>query len=182
MLASATPSASAAQSSQPGSDVQTAQVVPQQALPLHYSQPPSAHYGNYVSYQYMPANYPLMQPPYPHHVYNSSSTAYAQPLAGSIYTPAAAVSSFPASGVTAVKYPMPQYKPGATAGNVLHSAPYSVGYKDYITTPSGYASSPAVTAGTNSGYEDVNASPYKDSTLYIPSQQVRRCIPRVVGE
>nr|XP_024384513.1 uncharacterized protein LOC112286651 isoform X2 [Physcomitrium patens] len=171
MLASATPSASAAQSSQPGSDVQTAQVVPQQALPLHYSQPPSAHYGNYVSYQYMPANYPLMQPPYPHHVYNSSSTAYAQPLAGSIYTPAAAVSSFPASGVTAVKYPMPQHKPGATAGNVPHSAPYSVGYKDYITTPSGYASSPAVTAGTNSGYEDVNASPYKDSTLYIPSQQ-----------
>lgn len=179
MLASATPSVSSSQTSQPGSNVQPAQVVPQQALPMHYSQPPSGPFGNYVSYQYMPASYPYLQPPYPHHVYNSSSTAYAQPPAGSTYTPPSAASSYPAGGATAVKFPMPQYKPGAAAGNAPHPAP-AVGYGGYTTTPSGYASSPAVTVGNASGYEDMNTSRYKDSTLYIPSQQVWRYIFRVV--
>ncbi|XP_024384604.1 uncharacterized protein [Physcomitrium patens] len=187
MLASATPSVSSSQTSQPGSNVQPAQVVPQQALPMHYSQPPSGPFGNYVSYQYMPASYPYLQPPYPHHVYNSSSTAYAQPPAGSTYTPPSAASSYPAGGATAVKFPMPQYKPGAAAGNAPHPAP-AVGYGGYTTTPSGYASSPAVTVGNASGYEDMNTSRYKDSTLYIPSQQgdsstvwIQAAMPRDIG-
>ncbi|XP_024396875.1 uncharacterized protein [Physcomitrium patens] len=187
MLASAAPSVSAAQTSQPGSNVQTTQVMPQQALPMHYSQPPSVHFGSYMSYQYMPANYPYLQPPYPHHIYNSNSTSYAQPPAGSTYTPPAAT-SYPAGGAAGVKFPMPQYKPGAAAGSGPNSA-LGMGYGGYTTTPSGYASSPAVTAGNASGYEDVNTSHYKDSTLYIPSQQqgdsstvwIQAAMPREMG-
>ncbi|KAG0559026.1 hypothetical protein KC19_10G072600 [Ceratodon purpureus] len=206
---------SVAPSSQAGSNVQSAQAIPQQALPMHYSQPPSGHYGNFVGYQYVPQNYPFLQPPYPHHMYNSSNSAYAQlpagssypptagssypPTAGSSYPPTAgssypptAGSSYPSGGAASVKFPMPQYKPLAGAGNAPHSAPGSapgIGYGGYTTTPSGYALNPSVTAGNSSGYEDVNPSHYKDSTLYIPSQQqgdnstvwIQASMPRDMG-
>ncbi|KAG0559018.1 hypothetical protein M758_10G069800 [Ceratodon purpureus] len=185
MMVSAGPSV--APSSQAGSNVQSAQAIPQQALPMHYSQPPSGHYGNFVGYQYVPQNYPFLQPPYPHHMYNSSNSAYAQLPAGSSYPPTAG-SSYPSGGATAVKFPMPQYKPVAGAGNAPQSAP-GIGYGGYTTTPSGYASNPAVTAGNASGYEDVNPSHYKDSTLYIPNQQqgdsstvwIQTSMPRDMG-
>lgn len=178
MIVSSGPSA--APSSQAGSNVQSAQAMPQQALPMHYQQPHSMQYGgNYMGYQYMPQNYPYLQAPYPHHMYNSSNSTYAQPPAGSSYPPTAASSypptagsSYPSGGAAAVKFPMPQvYKPVAGAGNAPHSAP-GIGYGGYTTTPSGYASNPAVTTGNASGYEDMSTSHYKDNTLYIPSQQV----------
>ena len=162
----------AAPNSQTGSNGQSAQVVPQQGLqqlPIHYTQPPSGQFGNFVGYQYVPQNYPYLQPPYPHHVYNSSNSAYAQVPAGSSY-PLTAGLSYPSGGITAVKYPVPQYKPVAGAGNMPESAP-GTGYTGYMT-PSGYGSNAAVTTGNASGYEGVNTSHYKDSTLYIPGQQV----------
>ena len=95
---------------------------------------------------------------------------YAHLPAGSSYPPPAGP-SYPSGGITAVKFPVPQYKPVAGAGHVTQSTP-GIGYTGYTTAPSGYASNSAVTAGNASGYEDVNTSHYKDSTLYIPSQQV----------
>jgi len=186
MIVSSGPSA--APSSQAGSNVQSAQAMPQQALPMHYTQPHSVQYGgNYVGYQYVPQNYPYMQPPYPHHMYNSSNSAYAQPPAGSSYPPSAG-SSYPSGGAPAVKFPMPQYKPVAGAGNAPHSAP-GIGYGGYTTTPSGYVTIPAVTTGNASGYEDVSTSHYKDNNLYIPSQQpgdssgawIQTAMPRDMG-
>jgi hypothetical protein len=168
MMVSAGPSVAA--SSQAGSNVQSAQAIPQQAVAMHYSQPPSGHFGNFVGYQYVPQNYPYMQGPYPPHMYNSSNSAYGGVPAGSSYPPTGG-SSYPSGGATAVKFPMPQYKPLAGAGNVAQSGP-GIGYGGYSATPSGYGSNPAVTAGNASGYEDVNTSHYKDNTLYIPSQQV----------
>nr|PNR27506.1 hypothetical protein PHYPA_029658 [Physcomitrium patens] len=64
---------------------------------------------------------------------------------------------------------MPQYKPGVAVGSGSNLA-LGMEYGGYTTTLSGYASSPAVTAGNISGYEDVYTSHYKDSALYIPRQ------------
>lgn len=170
MLTASAPSG--AQTSQPGSNVQqAAQAIPQQqAVPMHYpTQPPLGHFGNFLGYQYVPPTYPYLQPPY-HQSYNPNSSGYAHPPTGSSFTPAAA-SSYPTGGAAAVKYPLPQYKPGTAAGNVAHSAA-GVGYGGYTTAPSGYATNPAVTGGNTAGYEDVNTTHYKDNTLYIPGQQV----------
>jgi hypothetical protein len=194
MIVSSGPST--APGSQAGSNVQSAQTMPQQVVPtMHYAQQPhSVQYGgNYMQYQYMPQSYPYMQPPYAH-MYNSSNSGYVQPPAGSSYQPPAGSSyqppagssyqppagssypnaggsSYPSGGSAAVKFPMPQYKPVAGVGSAPHSAP-GIGYGGYTTTPSGYASNPAaVSTGNASGYEDVSTSHYKDSTLYIPGQQ-----------
>lgn len=171
MLSSSVPTV--APTSQSGNNSQIAPTMPQQAHPMHYAaQPPLGHFNNFLGYQYMPPNYPYIHTPYQHN-YSPSNSGYGQPPTGSNYPPAAA-STYPTGGAAPVKYPMPQYKPGTAAGNSPHSAA-GVGYGGYTAAPSGYAANPVVTAGNSAGYEDVNASHYKDNTLYIPSQQVSPC-------
>jgi hypothetical protein len=70
---------------------------------------------------------------------------------------------------TSVKYPSGPYKPGAAAGG----APGGSAYGGYSAGPAAYGGAPAVSSANATGYEDLSASQYKESNLYIPGQQVR---------
>ncbi|GAQ83038.1 protein of unknown function DUF1296 domain containing protein [Klebsormidium nitens] len=142
----------------------------QQPLPLHaYAQsnlPPGA-------YQY-PHFYPMHPPNYMYNPYSHSpyatpgNSGYPQGPAGGNYPPGAGGSYPPVGGVsTSVKYPSGPYKPGTTAGG----APGASAYGGYGAGPGGYGGAPAVSSANATGYEDLSASQYKESNLYIPGQQ-----------
>ncbi|CAM6082291.1 unnamed protein product [Calypogeia fissa] len=167
------PPVPAAQTSQTGNG-QTVAPVPQQPLPLHAytGQPGGAplghHFANVFGYQYIQPSYAYMHshPPYQHNY--TTNSVYPQAPTGSSY-PTAAASTYPPGGATAVKYPLPQYKPGSATGIGPPSAA-ATGYGGYSSAPSGYAANPSVTVGSTTGYDDVGVPQYKDS-IYIQSQQ-----------
>lgn len=80
----------------------------------------------------------------------------------------AAGSSYPQSAA-AVKYSLSQHKPGTVSGNTLHGA-FPMGYGSY-NTPAGYAASPAATGGSGSSFDDIAGPQFKETNLYLPSQQ-----------
>jgi hypothetical protein len=150
----------------------------QQPLPLHaaYAQsnlPPAYQYPHY--YPIPPYNY--MHNPYSHSPYGTpGNSGYPQGPAGGNYPPGAGGSYPPVGGVNAsVKYPSGPYKPGAAAGG----APGGSAYGGYNAGPAAYGGAPAVSSANATGYEDLSASQYKESNLYIPGQQVSvYAIPR----
>eukprot|EP00249_Psilotum_nudum_P016373 c25790_g1_i1 orf=269-3280(+) len=148
---------------------QTALTASQQSLPIHaYTAQPSGlplgPFTNVFSYQYVPPSFAYLPSPYQHSY--AGNSGYHQAPTGS---------SYPVSGGgAAVKYPMPQYKPGGGGGAGLHSAVVAgtAGYGGYSNSPTGtYAVNPTVTIGNSTGYDDA-APQYKDNSLYIQNQQV----------
>ncbi|KAJ8498773.1 hypothetical protein OPV22_009325 [Ensete ventricosum] len=140
--------------------------IPQQPVPV-FRQPPGLHIShyppNYIQYsQYFSPFY--VPPPTLHH-FLSGAPFPQQPPTGSIYpTPGAT------SPVTAVKYTLPQYKPGANTGNSTIVGLQSV-YGTYNATPAGYASGPAASSGNSTSNEDLGSSQFKENNVYIPGQQ-----------
>ncbi|KAJ7550269.1 hypothetical protein O6H91_07G091400 [Diphasiastrum complanatum] len=154
----------------PTSSVQAVPTMPQQPLPIHayaahHASVPLGHYTNVFGYQYVPPSYPYLHTPYQHNF--AGSGGYPQPPAGSNYPSPG--NTYPLGTGLAVKYPLTQYKSGS--GTVNTHAASAAGFGAYTTAPSGYAGNPTVTIGTASGYEEVGGPQYKESNLYIPSQQ-----------
>lgn len=118
-----------------------------------------------------PPNY-MFHNPYSHSPYATpGNSGYPQGPASGNYPPGAGGSYPPVGGVsTSVKYPSGPYKPGTTAGG----APGASAYGGYGAGPGGYGGAPAVSSANATGYEDLSASQYKESNLYIPGQQVRK--------
>lgn len=137
----------------------------QQAMPafpqsasVDISQFPS----NYVPYhQYLSALYP---PPTVHGF--TGNPGYSPRNTGSNYNLAAG-SSYP-QAAAAVKYSLSQHKPDTVSGNSIHGVP--TGYDSY-STPAGYAVSPATTRGSGSSFDDIAGPQFKETNLYLPSQQ-----------
>ena len=156
---------------------QTGLSMPQQPVQIHAY--PTQHAGvpftpfgaSVFGLQYLPSSYGYMPTTYQNSY--TGNTGYAQVPSGSSYAPTAA-SAYTPSGGAAIKYSLPQYKPGAAVVNTPHAA-LAAGYGSFTTSPTGFATvNPAVTTVTASGYDDVSGRQYKENNLYIPSQQVWR--------
>ncbi|CAL9191185.1 unnamed protein product [Musa hybrid cultivar] len=151
---------------QAAAPMQGSVAIPQQPVPI-FRQPPGLHIShyppNYIQYsQYFSPFY--VPPPTLHH-FLSGAAFPQQPPTGNIYpTPGAA------SPVAAVKYTLPQYKPGANTGNSTIVGLQSV-YGTYNATPAGYASGPAASSGNSTSNEDLGSSQFKENNVYIPGQQ-----------
>lgn len=169
----------AGQTSQTVGLAQGGLTIPQQHIPIHAY--PAQHAGvpltpfgaNVFGIHYVPPSYGYMHTPYQHSY--AGNTGYPQApgssyAPGSNYAPAAGA-AYTSTGAAAMKYALPQYKPGATAGSAPHAA-IAAGYGNFSTSPSGFTTiNSAVTTATASGYDDVSGPQYKDNNLFIPSQQ-----------
>jgi len=125
---------------------------------LHTSHFPPNYipYGHYISPIYVaPGMYQFL----------SNGTFLQQPQAGSVY-PAP-----PSAAATGVKYSLPQFKPGSNTGNATHIGMPS-GYGPYGSSPAGFNPNSAVTGGNSTTNDDLGASQFKESNIYITGQQV----------
>lgn len=130
------------------------QTLQQQSLPINAytaqtSALPMGSFANGFSYHYAPSGFSYSQSPYQHN-----------------YTGTGSYHQVPSVAAASVKYPLSQYKSGGTV------VPGTAGYGLYSNSQSGtFAVNPPVTAGNASCFDDA-ASPYKDTNLYFPRQQV----------
>ncbi|RDY08097.1 GBF-interacting protein 1 [Mucuna pruriens] len=93
----------------------------------------------------------------PIHQFLSHNGFPQQPSAGNMYLPAAA----------GIKFPLPQFKAGANAGNAAH---IGIPSGSFITPPVGYAPSPTVNTGSSTGNDDLAVSQLKESQIYTTGQ------------
>lgn len=145
--------------------MQSSIAVTQQPVPVF--RPPTgvhiSHYPpNYIPYGHY---FPFYVPPPTIHQFLSNGAFPQQPQAGSVY-PAPQ-----AAAATGAKFSLPQYKPGTNTGNSNHIGMPS-GYGPYGSSPAGYTPSSAATAGNSTPNEELGASQFKDSNVYITGQQV----------
>ncbi|KAJ8748229.1 hypothetical protein K2173_000637 [Erythroxylum novogranatense] len=145
--------------------MQSSIAVTQQPVPVF--RPPTglhiSHYPpNYISYGHFFS--PFYVPPPGIHQFLSNGAFPQQPQAGSVY-PAP-----PTAAATGVKYSLPQYKPGTNTGNSTQFGMPS-GYGPYGSSPAGYNPSSASTGGNSTTNEDLNASQFKESNVYMTGQQ-----------
>ncbi|KAH9793804.1 Flocculation protein [Citrus sinensis] len=143
--------------------VQSSIAVTQQPLPV-FRPPTGIHISPYPP-NYIPYG-PYFSPFYvpPIHQYLSNGAFPQQPQAGSVYpSPQAATGS-------GAKFSLPQYKPGTNTGNSAHIGMPS-GYAPYGSSPAGYAPSSTAAAGNSTANEDLGASQFKESNVYMTGQQ-----------
>ncbi|KAK1297167.1 hypothetical protein QJS10_CPB15g00993 [Acorus calamus] len=101
-----------------------------------------------------------------HHFLSNTGFPQQSPTGG-VFPPAVAPG-------TAVKYSVPQYKPGTNVGSLPHIG-MPTGYGPYSSgLAAGYNASPPVSAGNSAGNEDLAASQYKENNVYITGQQIRK--------
>lgn len=141
--------------------------VTQQPMPL-FRQPAGVHIPhyppNYIPYgHYYP---PFYVPPPAMHQFLGNNAFPQQAQAGSVYPgqPAATAAA------TAVKFPMSQFKPASNAVNPMHMG-IGGGYGPYGPSPAGYNPASATTAGNSTANEDLAASQFKESNMYLTGQQ-----------
>lgn len=152
--------------------VQSSIAVTQQPLPV-FRPPTGIHISPYPP-NYIPYG-PYFSPFYvpPIHQYLSNGAFPQQPQAGSVYpSPQAATCS-------GAKFSLPQYKPGTNTGNSAHIGMPS-GYAPYGSSPAGYAPSSTAAAGNSTANEDLGASQFKESNVYMTGQQVNLIFYAVV--
>ncbi|KAK7300993.1 hypothetical protein RJT34_11847 [Clitoria ternatea] len=141
--------------------MQSSIAVTQQPVPVF--RPHISHYPhNYIPYgPYFPPFY--VSPPAIHQFLGNGAFAQ-QPQASTVYPPP------PAVAATGMKYPLPQFKPGANAASPTHLVMPS-GYGVYGSSPAGYNHNSAGTAGNSTSNEDLGSSQFKESNVYIGGQQ-----------
>ncbi|GAB2215106.1 hypothetical protein Drorol1_Dr00019481 [Drosera rotundifolia] len=137
--------------------MQSSVAVTHQAVPV-FRQPAGVHiphypanynpYGHYISQVYIPI--PVQQ-------LLSNNDLLQQTQAGSGYP----------SQPTGVKYPASHYKTGSNPSNVSPAG----SYWSYGSFPAGYNPGSAVSAGNSTANEDLDASQFKESTVYVTGQQ-----------
>ncbi|GKV36485.1 hypothetical protein SLEP1_g44611 [Rubroshorea leprosula] len=126
--------------------VSSSVVAPPQAVP--FFRQPFPHFPYYLS--------PFLMSPM-HQFLSPGGGLPQQPSTGNVYLPPGA----PPSGV---KIPLPQFKPGANAGNVTHVTIPS-GYGSYNTPPVGFNPVPTATSGGSTSKEDLAASQLKENNV-----------------
>ncbi|KAG6724756.1 hypothetical protein I3842_03G272200 [Carya illinoinensis] len=145
--------------------MQSSIAVTQQPVPV-FRPPAGVHISHYPP-NYIPYTHyfsPFYGPPQAIHQYLGNGAFPQQPPAGSVY-PAP-----PAAAATGIKYSLPQYKPGTNTGNPAHIG-MPGGYGPYGSSPAGYNPNSAATAGNSTSNEDLTASQFKESSVYISGQQ-----------
>lgn len=146
--------------------MQSSIAVTQQPVPVF--RPPSGvhipHYpANYIPYGHYFSPF-YVPPPAIHHFLGNGAFPQ-QPQANTVYPPP------PAVAATGMKYPLPQFKPGANAANPTHLVVPSA-YGAYGSSPASYNHSSAASAGNSTSNEDLGSSQFKESNVYIGGQQV----------
>lgn len=146
---------SSSSASQTTTNTHSLPTAPQQPLVHAFpAQPAGVPMGHFTTFSYPYPSYTFV-PSYQH----SFNTSYPQPP----------VSSYaPSANYAAVKYPLPQYKPGSATANAPLSAA-TAGYGGYGSASSMYAN-PAATTTNSSGYEDVSGAQFKDN-MYLHTPQ-----------
>ncbi|CAK7349150.1 unnamed protein product [Dovyalis caffra] len=145
--------------------MQSSIAVTQQPVPVF--RPPTGLHISHFPPNYIPYGHyfsPFYVPPPGIHQFLSNGAFPQQPQAGSVYAP-------PSAAATGVKYSLPQYKPGTNTGNATHIGMPS-GYGPYGSSPAGYNPSSAATGGNSTTNEDLGASQFKESNVYITGQQL----------
>ncbi|XP_065873634.1 GBF-interacting protein 1-like isoform X2 [Euphorbia lathyris] len=142
--------------------MQSSLAVTQQTLPVFRPQHIPHYPPNYIPYGHYFS--PFYVPPPGIHQFLSNGAFPQQHQPGNVY-PAP-----PAAAAMGVKYSLPQYKPGANTGNSAHVGMAS-GYGPYGSSPAGYNPSSAAAGGNSTSNEDLSASQYKESNVYISNQQ-----------
>ncbi|KAF3445288.1 hypothetical protein FNV43_RR14983 [Rhamnella rubrinervis] len=145
--------------------MQSSIAVTQQPVPV-FRPPTGVHISHYPPNYFPYGHYfsPFYVPPPAIHQFLGNGAFPQQPQAGSVYP------GPPAAAATGVKYSLPQYKPGTNTGNSTHIGMAS-GYGPYGTSPTGYNPSSAAAAGNSTANEDLGASQFKESDVYIAGQQ-----------
>ncbi|KAK1291808.1 hypothetical protein QJS10_CPB17g00461 [Acorus calamus] len=131
----------------------------QQPVPIFRQPVMSPYPPNYIPYNQYFSPFYVPQPTI-HHFLSNTGFPQQAPTGGVFPPPTAAPG-------TAVKYAVPQYKPGTNTGGSPH---VGMPYGSYSSGLAGYNSSPAVSAGNSTGSEDLGASQYKEN-MYITGQQ-----------
>ncbi|KAK1315684.1 hypothetical protein QJS10_CPA05g02002 [Acorus calamus] len=131
----------------------------QQPVPIFRQPVMSPYPPNYIPYNQYFSPFYVPQPTI-HHFLSNTGFPQQAPTGGVFPPPTAAPG-------TAVKYAVPQYKPGTNTGGSPH---VGMPYGSYSSGLAGYNSSPAVSAGNSTGGEDLGASQYKEN-MYITGQQ-----------
>ncbi|GAV68446.1 DUF1296 domain-containing protein [Cephalotus follicularis] len=145
--------------------VQSSIPVTQQPLPV-YRPPTGVHISHYPP-NYIPYGHyfsPFYVPPQAIHQFLGNGAFPQPPQTGNMY-PAP-----PAGAATGVKYSLPQYKQGSNTGNSAHISMPS-GYGPYGSSQAGYNPSSVGAAGNSTANEDLGASQFKESNIYMTGQQ-----------
>ncbi|KAB5521247.1 hypothetical protein DKX38_025566 [Salix brachista] len=118
-------------------------------------------YGHYFNPYFMP----------PMHQFLSHNGLPQQPSTGNAYFTAAPTAA-------GVKLPLPQFKPGTSAGSPTPIA-FPTLYGSYGSSSMGFNPSPAVTSGSSTGNDDLSASQLKERNIYTtgPLSEVSSWIP-----
>ncbi|XP_052107506.1 GBF-interacting protein 1-like [Arachis duranensis] len=144
--------------------MQSSIAVTQQPVPVF--RPPSGVHISHYPPNYIPYGHyfsPFYVPPPIHHFLGNGAFPQ-QPQASTVYPPP------PAVAATAMKYPLPQFKPGGNAANPAHLVMPGA-YGAYGSSPAGYNHSSAASAGNSTSNEDLGSSQFKESNVYIGGQQ-----------
>lgn len=142
--------------------MQSSIAVPQQPFPV-FRQATGMHLPHYPP-NYIPYGHyfsPLYVPPTAIHQLLSNGAFSQQPQAGGIYAP-------PPSA--AARYSLSQYRPGANVGNSAHMGVPGT-YAPYGSSPVNYNPSSATTTGNPASNEDLSASQFQESNVYVSGQQ-----------
>lgn len=142
--------------------MQSSIAVPQQPIPV-FRQATGMHLPHYPP-NYIPYGHyfsPLYVPPGAIHQLLSNGAFSQQPQAGGIYPP-------PPSAVP--RYSLSQYRPGANVGNPAHMGVPGT-YAPYGSAPVNYNPSSATTTGNPASNEDLSASQFQESNVYLSGQQ-----------
>ncbi|CAK7324477.1 unnamed protein product [Dovyalis caffra] len=115
------------------------------------SYPPNyLQYGHYFNPFFLP----------PMHQFLSHNGLPQQPSTGNAYLT-------PAPTAAGVKFPLPQFKPGTSAGNPTPIALPTL-YGSYGSSPMDFNPGPGVTSGSSAGNDDLSASQLKERNIYTP--------------
>ncbi|XP_034925139.1 GBF-interacting protein 1 isoform X3 [Populus alba] len=122
---------------------------------------------NYL--QYGPYFNPYFLPPM--HQFLSHNGLPQQPSTGNAYLTAAPTAA-------GVKFPLPQFKPGTSAGSPAPIA-LPILYGSYGSSSTGFNPSPTVTSGSSTGNDDLSASQLKERNIYTtgPLSEISSWIP-----
>ncbi|CAL1393036.1 unnamed protein product [Linum trigynum] len=129
---------------------------PPTGLHMPHYPPNYIPYGHYFS--------PFYVPPPGIHQFLSNGAFPQQAQAGNVFP------GPPAAAAAGVKYSLPQYKPGTNVGNSTHIGMAS-GYGPYASAPAGYNPGSQAAGGNSTTNEDLGASQFKESNVYMSGQQ-----------
>ncbi|RDX64055.1 GBF-interacting protein 1, partial [Mucuna pruriens] len=144
--------------------MQSSIAVTQQPVPVF--RPSGVHISHYPPnyIPYAPYFSPFYVSPPAIHQFLGNGAFPQQPQASTVYPPP------PAVAATGMKYPLPQFKPGANGANPTHLVMPSA-YGVYGSSAAGYNHNSAAAAGNSTSNEDLGSSQFKESNVYISGQQ-----------